>query len=264
LGAAWDFYAGDGPAAAMTGRLGPALAACALLAAPILWFRDRRRFWEHAALLGLTVASLAIMLYGKHANSFFGLTYQIALWFALLLAMASTSLPTWARPALGSLFLAGAVWQLLQPHTAIVFNLTPGAGKGLHNQAVLSALHADATTQGLPGKPTVFVTVAGSLNATTLQWMARRDGVSLEFHDLHLSADFEAYRQRFRSTHYIVVPIQGAPGVFEWLPSATIQDQVRQELSGDGFTLVRPPDDAAPYYVFSNDALIPRESPHPE
>lgn len=89
-------------------------------------------------------------------------------------------------------------------------------------QEVYATLHAAASGRS---STQTFVTSAGELNAETLQFLALRDLLPMNFSDEHRSDNLKLYQQALDHADFCIASEAGTNGVIEWLPSTKVQDQ---------------------------------------
>ena len=258
LQAAFVYNVVDGQAVGMVGRFGVVFFLVAAAFLPSAWGRDRIAGLRILGLLAASLISLGILLYGEMRDAFYALTHQLLLWFAFL-QLFRLDLPVRRhRTILVSAFLLAALWQLTAPPPPIFAGIPPGLAKHSFNRRLLELIERDSRVANRGSRSNIFVTFAGSVNASTLSWMAELERRPLDFNDLHYSDDLNLYRQRFAASHYIIAPAPGAPGVYDWLPSAKIQDSVLRELAAPGYSALLSPSSDIPFYIFRNERLLGR------
>ena len=248
-----DYYLIDGAAVSLIGRYGVVFLGAFVVMLPLAWRRSRDGTLLAVSLLAVSGASLAIMLIGRHQSPYFGLPFQLLLWLAFL-ELASA----FARGRLGwllaaTVFLIALVWQGHAPPPQPVFSAPVGLARGTFNHEILTPVSRDAEASHPGDVAWVFITVAGSVNAATLEWMAESRRLPLRFADMHHSSDLGEFRKVFPKSDYIVAPAVDAPGVFEWLPAAAVRAPVLEELSRPPYIILREPSALLPYFIIRNE-----------
>ncbi|MCC7351031.1 MAG: hypothetical protein IT446_10710 [Phycisphaerales bacterium] len=139
---------------------------------------------------------------------------------------------------------------------------------------VYAALHQSAAKRI---STRTFVTTAGELNAETLQFLALRDALPMNFADQHRSDDLNLYRQELDRSDYCIASEAGVDGIIDWLPSTRIQDQTLELVrTYGGFRQIAevPTINGRRYFIFEKpgsfsgwdriDGLAGEEGPYPQ
>ena len=228
-----DFYLVSGPAAAMAGAF--ALLYCLLIGLGIL-LRLVRREWHQALfpllMSGFACVSLWVMLMGNIRNPFFGLSYQLLLCFTALGELAYLWKTSWCRYLVVAMIVATVFAQiqigLLHPHLDH-FGSSLTLKRNSVNDKILAELQA-AVVQSKTTAPRnkVFVTFSGNVNSSSLHWVAKKKHVAFNFFDHARSNDLTLFRKAIQSSDFVVLPTADASGIYQWLPSFTIQQEVRE------------------------------------
>lgn len=122
-----------------------------------------------------------------------------------------------------------------------------------------------------------FVTSAGELNAETLQYLALRDSLPMNFADRHREDDLNLYRQELDRADFCIASEAGVEGVIDWLPSTKIQDQTLELVRSRGDfrqIAIVPTINGKRYFVFEKpgpfsgwdriEGLAREEGPYPQ
>jgi hypothetical protein len=208
----------------------------------IIYFQGRKKpLMVIVILCSSALLSLAMIIAGKHNNEFFLASFQSLILLASLYSIAEAAVPVngatrrfwlglWFGLLLVVIFLnQGLVQWDTDPETRWTSRW---------NERIVHAIrsHIDASSMKPDSdfvqhhQPSVFVTSAGAVNSTTLQWTSAKIGLDVKFSDLHRSDSLAEYLKAIDSADYIVLPNQELAGYFRWLPSATIQSVLAERL----------------------------------
>lgn len=231
-----DFYLVSGPAAAMTGVF--AFLYCALIGLGIV-VRLVRREWPRVLvpvlLSGFAGASLGVMLLGHMRNPFFGLSYQFILFFTAFGELAYLWKSPQYRYLVAALMVATVFAQfqrgLLHPHLKNFGSRLTLTRNSANNKILAELQTAVKQTKAATLPYKVFVTFAGEVNSSSMQWLAKKMHANFTFFGYHRSSDLNLYRNTIQSSDFVVLPSADASGVYQWLPSFTIQQEVREVVN---------------------------------
>lgn len=197
-----------------------------------LFFFYKRKWPDLSLLVGLlavAVTSLGIIVYGRHNNPYFGLTYQMILCCAVCYCLSFLYNNKILFAVIVTAFIMFTGWHLVtKPLPKMVSNETPVARKGHSvNLQIIQAI--ESRLKGFDqnvdsGK--VFFSFAGEINANSSGWLALQRSMPLQFSDLHAQNDLDAYKKTISESDFVVVADEDAVGVYRWLPSFLIQRPV--------------------------------------
>ncbi len=206
-------------------------------------------------LLGSSVCSLAVMLIGRHDNPFFGLSYQLLLWFAFLQIFLFAQPSRFWKPLLLLLFFCAFLGNYTRPPEGEIFR-RGDSRTGLHyNEDLVDAIARDGGLKDHKHPAQVFLTVTGDVNIYAMRWQLCKRRRPLCFSAMARSTDPAAFIEAFRDADYVIVPAPGARGVYAWIPAFQAQEQIRRYLRAEnGFTRLGLPPRLAEYMVFRNEA----------
>ena len=204
--------------------------------------RNRPQALLMAGVLVAVALSLAIMVYGRYLNPFFGLSYQI-----LLLAGAVRSLGphprlgSWGNRAwIGSLLVFSG-WNLLSPSgsnyaSARLAESSPTARRAVRQLVEVIAANVPA---GFPRNmqqrgPVVAFTYWGDVNSATFDWVALRQGHDFSIRDFHRYGDPKRIEEQIADADVVVLSRPHTPGINAALPSTPLQLELINTLEHDG------------------------------
>lgn len=193
-----------------------------------------KKNWRDLCLLvGLTViaiTSLGIVIYGRHNNPYLGLTYQIMLCCAACYCISSF----YRNNTLCFIFLISSiivfsVWHMVSvPLPKMVSNQTSLARKGdSANQKIINVInnHLKEFDSNIASSK-VFISFAGEVNASSMQWLSMQQNIPMLFSDLHTTNDMGAYENAISESDFVVVADEDAVGIYRSQPSYAIQKPV--------------------------------------
>lgn len=215
-------------------------------------------FGQEGLLAGAAGLSLAILVLGRHANQFFAVSLQ------LLLATAACRIAAgWARPwrllaesdappvadglvarprlrrgLVGAGLAALAGWSLFLATPVPWCVPAPEARPPLDvNRRILETL-VQLGRPAATGEPRqVFLALAGSVSAPTLEWLALKARQPFLFFDNHRASDAEELIDSARSADFVVIARGDSAPYMAWLPANRLQTKVRSVLDAEGFLL---------------------------
>lgn len=206
----------------------------AVIMSSFLFFLQGRKWRDVnllAGLMSVAVASLGIIVYGRHDNVYFGLTYQIMLCFAMCYCLSALYRNKWcfAFVLLGFIVFSG--WHSLsKPMPEIFGNQTLLARKANSlNLEIIKAIESHMKGFALKAAPIkVFFSFAGEVNTASAEWLALQKSIPVQFSDSHTRNDMDAYKKAIRQSDFVVVSDEDSDPyvIYHWLPSFTIQKQV--------------------------------------
>ena len=202
---AWSYGPGQ-----MLGWFGPFLLAGALAGLGAI---PRNARATPLFLLGSSVCSLAVMLIGRHNNPFFGLSYQLLLWFAFLQIFLFAQPSRFWKPLLLLLFFCAFLGNYTRPPEGEIFR-RGDSRTGLHyNEDLVDAIARDGGLKDHKHPAQVFLTVTGDVNIYAMRWQLCKRRRPLCFSAMARSTDPAAFIEAFRDADYVIVPCPG-PGAF--------------------------------------------------
>lgn len=197
--------------------------------------RKRHDLYLLAGLMAVAVVSLGIIVYGRHDNHYFGLTFQMLLCFAACYCLAALYENKLLFALIVLTFIAFSGWHSVsKPMYTNFSNKSLLAQKGNSiNLEVIMAIESH-----LKGVESNIVPInvsfafAGEVNATSSEWLALQKSLPLQFSDLHKQGDIAAYKKAVSESDFVVVSDEDADpaGIFHWLPSFGMQQQVLEFL----------------------------------
>lgn len=215
-------------------------------------------FGQEGLLAGAAGLSLAILVVGRHANQFFAVSFQLLLAVAACRIAADWATPgrpvpegaepaagngTVAQPRLCRALVGGglaamAVWQLFLVAPVCWYAPSPEARPPLDvNRRILETL-VPLGRPAATGEPRqVFLALAGSVSAPTLEWLALKARQPFLFFDNHRASDAEELIDSARSADFVVIARGDSAPYMAWLPSNRLQTKVRSVLDAEGFRL---------------------------
>ena len=207
----------------------------------LVWGRHRRELALHALLLALTGLTLAVVVYGRINNPFFGVTWALLFVVACLragaFALAALAPGRWPGAAgVAALGIVTCVDLLALPLTRIWSQHQPGVdgivGHGHSiNQRILDDIDRDLAGHPLlPGQQArIFLMVTGFINEGTLRWMALQQGNQpLSFYDLQRATKVEPFREELATANYVVSGEENTGGLFQMMPPYKIRGELGQ------------------------------------
>ncbi len=221
------------------------------------WRRQWRSFGETGLLAGAAALSLAVLVLGRHANQFFAVTFQLLLATAACRTVARWADPlhpqetepaagvapmnwrqAWRRRLLGGGLTGLALWQATLATPPTWFPLSPEARPPLDvNRKILAALARESRESPAGAPPQVFLALAGSVSAPTLEWLALKARQPALFFDAHRAFDLGELLDNARSADFVVIGAADDAAYLAWLPANRLQTQLRTALLAEGFQL---------------------------
>jgi len=226
--------------------------------------RDRREASRVAALLAVGLVSGAIIVAGHHPSPFFFASMD---WLAIFAAISGMSalaarLRTRARRILCAILALGLV-PLLAANAALFGMPWNGDARRATswNVRLAAAIRTDLErTAPEKDDPVAMVFVAGSgrVNATTLRWTGRRDGVTLVTPEMVTVSNLPWLQALVRGSDYVVFPQGQAAEPDVRLPIAQMHDALLAAVEGDpAFELLDGGPDTS-YVLFANREMLRR------
>ncbi len=217
-------------------------------------------FGQEGLLAGAAGLSLAILVVGRHANQFFAVSFQL-----LLAAAACRIAAGWVRPGdplpelaappagdgtvgrsrlrrrvLGGGLAALAGWQLFLVAPVQWYAPAPEARPPLDvNRRILETLVRLGRPAGAEEPRQVFLALAGSVSAPTLEWLALKARQPFLFFDNHRASDAEELIDSARTADFVVIARGDSAPYMAWLPANRMQTKVRSVLDAEGFRLLK-------------------------
>ncbi len=278
-------YLVSGPMGQMLGNYLWVFSLVLAVGAAVGFLLRERRFVLPVFLSTAALGSLAIMIYGRLANSFFGLTYQILLLFgALAAARALRQTSAWLGTAafvvmavalFGNLALPGRnayARSLLDPPNPEIGAATRGIAETVLRQLPPSP----------PGRERAPVrigfTFAGEVNSSSVEWVALKHGLVLNTDDAHRLSRANEIEALIAKCDLIVAVEPGTLGPYPWLPSTSAQGTVLEHLIANAVytEVARFPAAGGGYRMFRRESLttfgwptlaeglLPIEGPFPQ
>jgi hypothetical protein len=229
-------------------------------------------------LVAVAIASLGIVIYGRHNNPYFSLTYQIMLCCATCYCISSLyrNKTLWFV-FIVSTFIVFSGWHMIsKPLPKMVSNETQLAHKGgsanLRIINVIKNYLKEFYANTIPGN--IFVSFAGEVNAYSMQWLALQESMPLQFSDLHTLNDLGAYKGAISESDFVVVADEDAAGIYRLQPSYTVQkpvlDFLRTQPDLEEIMTLKTSNDVANGYIrlFANHSRLQKGEftvilPHP-
>jgi hypothetical protein len=194
----------------------------------LLYNKKWRDIYLLAGLIVVAVASLGIIIYGRCNNPFFGLTYQIMLCCATCYCLSCLYRNKLWFAFIISIFVVFTGWQIVvsEPLQKTIGNKTLARTADSVNLKIVNAINhlRKFDSNSTPSK--IFVSFAGEVNADSMQWLAMRQSIPLQFFDLNTLNEMDAYKKAISESDFIVVADGDAAGVYHWLPSYAMQKPV--------------------------------------
>jgi hypothetical protein len=243
-------------------------ASLALCAVGLVVFAARRRRDELVLLLALlstACVSLVVVSLGRMDNEFFGATFHALVLLGGFFAFAGLVRLVPQRAAwLGSAYAAASVAAVLGSAELSRWWVPPDVARPASwNDAIIAAIRDDARVHGIvldPARPVpVFVTAAGPINGTVLQWTARKARLPVVVSDLHRTDSLEALTGAAHAAAYVVVPNPERAQLLRFLPVSGLQGAFLSRARADpSFRPVAAgyPGDRDRYLVFANTRLL--------
>jgi len=231
-GSYWGFlkaYTVDGSSASMISRYLFLFSAIVMFS---MWFFFYKKKWRDlyllAGLMSIGIASLGIVIYSQYNNAYLGLTYQIMFCCATCYCLSCLYGNKLWFTFIVLTFVVFTGWHILKvPLPEMVNNQTQLTRKGdSANLKIIKGIknHLKQFDSNIaPSK--VFVSFAGEVNADSMQWFALQKSIPLQFFELNMLKDIDAYKKAISESDFIVVADEDAAGVYRWLPSYTMQKQ---------------------------------------
>ncbi len=205
----------------------------------LVWRGHRRELALQALLLALTGVALAVVVYGRINNPFFGVTWALLLVVACLRAgvVVLRDLPTGRWPgAVGAVLLGvlmfadGLALPLTKvwPHHHPTVDGIVGHGHSI-NQSILDDIGRDLAGHPLaPGqRAAAFLMVTGFINEATLRWMALQQGDQpINFYDLQRATEVASFRAPLATANYVVSGEENTGGLFQMMPPYKIRAEL--------------------------------------
>jgi hypothetical protein len=205
-------------------------------------FLSYKRKWQNlyvlTGLMAVATVSLAIITFGRHNNAYLGLTYQVLLCFATCYCLSSLCRNrSWFALVLW-IIVGFSGWHLISSSSATDHfrrNQTGVARKGNStNLKIVNAIGSRLNLLDWNAIPRrVFVSFAGDVNASSMQWLALQQSMPLQFSDsngLNVN-DIDKYKKAILGSDFVVVSDEDFVGAYRWLPSYTMQKPVLKFLS---------------------------------
>ena len=208
-----------------------------------LFFLYKRKWYNIYFLTGLiavAIANLAIIVYGRHDNVFFGLTYQTMICFAMCYCLSSLYRNKISFAFNVLIFIAFTGWYMGNNPLINMINNSNGdlvsSKRGSINFKIVKAIE-DRLTESSHNfsQKKVFFSFAGEVNSASCQWLALQKSLPLKFSDLHREKDIDEYKKAISESDFVVVTDEDADGIYHWLPSFLIQKPILNFLQADPF-----------------------------
>ncbi len=229
--------------------------------------RDKAEGWNLFSLLFLSLLSFSIFAAGRVGMDFFGAFYIIFLILTFVrslyyIADFSYSFPrlkwVFAFIAIGLLFLNVSVHRLdaLWEHNPRENRNLVLKGNSV-NEQIISRLASDPITSR-SSNLRVFVTFAGLVNEWTLDWLAMKRELPVEFFDHQLLKDHSLYRKSIEESPLILYAGDNTVGIYEWLPSWEIRQEIGAILQDPRYRLIEQFQSPGPgsFKLYMNRELI--------
>jgi hypothetical protein len=182
-----------------------------------------------AGLMAVAVASLGIIIYGRCNNQFFGLTYQIILCCATCYCLSCLYRNKLWFAFIVSIFIVFTGWHIVVSvplHKKVGNETSIARTDDSVNLKIVNAINNLRKFDSNSAPSNVFVSFTGKVNAYSMQWLAIREFMPLQFFDLNTLNDMDAYKKAISESDFIVVADEDAADLYHWLPFYTIQKQV--------------------------------------
>lgn len=248
--------------------------AAIVIATALIYMQGRNRSLLVIAILGFSATlSLAIIISGRHNNEFFLASFQSLILLASLYSIAEASLQIHAaaRRLWVALWLSLLIIAIFLNQGLVHWSIDPETKWSTRwNERIVQVIRSEIEDSPMTAgsdflknhQPSVFVTFAGGVNSTTLQWTSAKLGLNYKFYDLHRSDSLIDFLKEIESVDFVVLPNQALAGYYRWLPSASIQSDLADRLlmSTDWKVIptFRPSDH---YYVLASSKFINQRRP---
>jgi hypothetical protein len=258
-------YTVDGPIGEMLGNYLYALGALCLFGAALFMLGRNRP--QALTLIGVLLAvsiSLIIMVYGRYANSFFGLSYQILLLFGAVRSLG----PHRQLGRLGNRLLFGGLavlglWNIAAPAgntwaRPFVAETQVGNRSAQHLVDVVTRhTPRDITNNPLRRGPVVAFTFIGSVNSSTFEWLSLKRGYDFPIRDYHRFSDPRLIRQMTADDDFLVLGSPGTLGLDPAVPANSLQGELIAAIDRDGTRrrISDAADEQRGYLVFMRENL---------
>jgi hypothetical protein len=222
---------------------------------------------EAVRILGVcaaALASLCIIVVGRHRNHFFLASFQWMVLLSAVFAIATVDARLGGRQArlfFRSIILAGLCLSLWMNGTLVHWRSPPDALRATSwNRKIVDMIRQSEESNVASRKairnPRVFFSFAGPVNAETVNWLGLREGFAIDAFDSHRSGDLAQARSSAENSDYVVLPSPSTSTYHNWLPSAAIQGPLLEWVAGDArFKPLTPLSPSSRYLVFVN---VPR------
>ncbi len=233
----------------------------------VLYIRARNRA-QALLLVGLLWAvsiSLVILVYGRYANPFFGLSYQILLLFGAIRSLGPhPPLGRRGNQLLVAALVAFSVWKVAVQggsHYARPLLGEPerGARRDLHKivDVITQAASADFSRKYQRGELIVAFTFWGEVNSSSFDWVALKRGYDFVMSDYHRFGDPEEILRPLADADFVVLCRPGTLGIDGRLPSSPLQGRLIDEFQkkGWGRVIADIPSDGGGYLVLMRENL---------
>ena len=235
-------------------------------------FLFHKRKWHDAwlltGLMAVAIGSLGIVVYGRHNNPYFGLTYQMMLCLATCYCLSSLRRDKLCFALILSTFILFTGWYMAsKPLFSRIGNQTFLARKGSStNLKIINAIENHLRGLDSNNAPIqIFFCFAGEVNASSSQWLSLQKSLPLEFSDLHTQQDIAAYKKAVLESDFVVVADEDADGIYRWLPSYIVQrpvlDFLRMQPAMQEIMVSKTSKDVADGYIrlFANKSHLQKK-----
>lgn len=243
------------------------LALCAVGLVVLAVGRRRDELRLLGALLSTGCVSLLVVTLGRMDNEFFGATFHALVILGGYFSFAALTrlVPgraAWIGVAYAAASVAAVVGNAALPRWWVPPDVVRPAS---WNDAIISAIRDDARVRGIALQRAwpvpVFVTAAGPINSTVLQWTARKARLPVAVSDLSRTDSLEALTGAAREAAYVVVPNPERAEILRFLPAARLQGAFLAHARADPTLRSIPagyPGDPDRYLVFANTRVLDR------
>jgi len=212
------------------------------------------------ALCATALVSLCIIVIGRHKNEFFLASFQWLLLLSTVYAISACDQRLHKRARL--LFIGtniiGIILVTWMNGGLQHWKSSPDSLHGSSwNHKIIDlirhseSLSSDASTR--EEVPSVFVTFAGPVGASSLCWVGTKERFNINAFDRNRSSDLALFKSLAEHASYVVLPNEAKSDYYRWLPNASLQAKLLEWIQNDSrFKAINSFSTETRYFVFKN------------